>query len=231
MHFRNELKYYISRQEYTKLKNIIKLTMPLDSNSSGMGYLIRSLYFDDIFDSALYEKNAGIFARKKFRIRIYDYSDRIIKLERKRKYNNNTNKEDYSLSRQGYDMIMAGDIGFLRTSGNDVALSFYYEYRNLFLRPKVIVDYTREAYIMKAGNVRITFDKELKASSNINKMFEETTGRKIIPEEQLILEVKFDEFLPDIIKRYLSVVDKKPLAISKYVLCRQAIINNEWGLI
>lgn len=231
IHFRNELKYYISYFDYIKLRNVLKNTLPMDSNSNESGYLIRSLYFDDIFDSALYEKNAGIFNRKKFRIRIYNYSDEVIKLERKRKYNQNINKEDFTLSRNKYDSIMDGDVEFLKKSDNDVAKEFYYEYKSQWLRPKVLVDFKREAYIMKSGNVRITFDKELRASSNINDMFQETVGRPMVPSDQLILEVKFDEFLPDIIKRYLSMIDKKSQAISKYVLCRQSIMNNEWRLV
>lgn len=229
--FRNELKYYISYLDYIMLRNVLKNTMPMDVNSNEFGYFIRSLYFDDIFDSALYEKNAGVLNRKKFRIRIYNYSDKVIKLERKRKYNQNTNKEDFSISRNQYNLIMDGDVEFLKKADNDVANEFYYEYKSRWLRPKVLVDYIREAYVMKSGNVRITFDKELRASSSINEMFDETVGRPMVPGNQLILEVKFDEFLPEIVKSYLTIADKKPLAISKYVLCRKSIINNEWGLV
>lgn len=227
---RNEFKYYISCLDYIILRNVLKNTMHMDANSSESGYFIRSLYFDDISDSALFEKSAGILNRKKFRIRIYNYSDQVIKLERKRKYNQITNKEDFTLSRDMYDLIMNGDVDFLIKAENDVANEFYAEYKSKWLRPKVLVDYTREAYVMKSGNVRITFDKKLRASSNINEMFNETVSRLIVPDNQMILEVKFDEFLPEIVRGYLSLVDKKPMAISKYVLCRESLIYNEWGL-
>ncbi len=230
MTLRNELKYYISYLDYVKLRNILKTTMVTDEYSGEEGYFIRSLYFDDIWDSALYEKNAGVLNRKKFRIRIYNYSDQVIKLERKRKYNQNTNKEDFTLTRVMFDSIMSGDVGFLISVNNNVANEFLAEYKSKWLRPKVLVDYTREAYVMKAGNVRITFDKKLSASSNIGDMFIDTVGRSMMPDNQMILEVKYDAFLPEIIKYYLSGVDKKPLSISKYVICREALINNEWGL-
>ncbi|MBF4694198.1 polyphosphate polymerase domain-containing protein [Fusibacter ferrireducens] len=230
MKLRNELKYHIAYFDYVKLRNILKATMMMDDHSGEEGYFIRSLYFDDIWDSALYEKNAGVLNRKKFRIRIYNYSDQVIKLERKRKYNQNTNKEDFSLTRVMFDDIMRGDVGALIGVKDNVANEFFAEYKSKWLRPKVLVDYTREAYIMKAGNVRITFDKKLSASSNIGEMFADTVGRPMMPDNQLILEVKYDDFLPEIIKQLLSNVDKKPLSISKYVMCREALINNDWGL-
>lgn len=226
---RNELKYYISYLDYVRLSNILKHTMKIDRNAEGADYQIRSLYFDDIYDSALYEKSAGVFFRKKFRIRFYNFSDTVIKLERKRKYNQSTNKEDFSLTREMADSILIGDVDFLRNSKNSVAEEFYLEYKTKWLRPKVLVDYQREAYTFSGGNVRITFDKELSASSNIGDLFLQMVQRPLFPKEYLILEVKYDDFLPEVIKGYLSVVDKKALSISKYVLCREALMNNEWG--
>lgn len=227
--FRNELKYLISYRDYLKLKAVIKTTMQLDSNSNLDGYLIRSLYFDDLEDSALYEKNYGVYNRKKFRVRIYNLEKDLIRLERKRKQNQFINKEDFTLDYDTFSSIIGGDVAFLMEAENSVAREFYLDYKLKMLRPKVIVDYVREAYVMKAGNVRITFDKELAASSNLSDFFNRTITRSILPKETMILEVKFDEFLPNIVRGYLSLIDKKPMSLSKYVMCRESIINNEWG--
>ncbi len=204
--------------------------MQMDANVSGDGYLIKSLYYDDLIDTALYEKNAGVLIRKKFRIRAYDNKDDVIKLERKRKVNQKTNKDSFNLSREQYDKILSGDIDFMRTQKNDVAQEFYILYKTQWLRPKVMVEYVREAYIMRAGNVRITFDKQLRGSSNLEGLFVDTLGRNMVPDDTMILEVKFDEFLPEQVRDYLTMVDKKPLSISKYVICREALVNNKWSV-
>lgn len=230
LHFRNELKYYISYLDYLKLRSVLKATMQMDANVSGDGYLIKSLYYDDLIDTALYEKNAGVLIRKKFRIRAYDNKDDVIKLERKRKVNQKTNKDSFNLSREQYDKILSGDIDFMRTQKNDVAQEFYILYKTQWLRPKVMVEYVREAYIMRAGNVRITFDKQLRGSSNLEGLFVDTLGRNMVPDDTMILEVKFDEFLPEQVRDYLTMVDKKPLSISKYVICREALVNNKWSV-
>ncbi len=227
---RNELKYFISSADYHSLRNILKHAMHPDENSQNGGYHVRSLYYDDLQDSALYEKNFGVKNRKKYRIRVYNQSDQVISLERKRKYNDKTNKESFKLNQEQYQKIADGDVDFLRTSGNDVAEQFYYEFQNQFLRPRVIVDYFREPYVMTAGNVRVTFDQNLTATTFAGNLFEDKIGRPILSPGTVILEVKYDEFIPNIIKMYLGMVDKKPLAISKYVLCREKIINNEWGV-
>lgn len=230
MEIRNELKYIISYGDYLVLKSVIKHCMALDSYAGEEGYHIRSLYFDDLHDSALYEKNFGVQNRKKYRIRVYNKSDRLIKLERKRKFTNHTNKEDHTLLRSDYERIMDREVDFLLSTQNNVAQAFYYEFKNQMLRPKVIVDYLREPYIMETGDVRITFDKQLSASSQVGDLFGEIVGRPVLNSGVMILEVKFTHFIPDIIRMYLGLIDKKPLAVSKYVLCREKIINNEWGL-
>lgn len=227
---RNELKYFISKADHLCLRNVLKHAMHPDENSQDGGYHVRSLYYDDLYDSALYDKNFGVKNRKKYRIRVYNQSDQVISLERKRKYNHATNKESFRMDRGEYEKLIAGDADFMRTASNDVAQQFYYEYQNLMLRPKVIVDYFREPYVMAAGNVRITFDQNLSAATFADNLFENKIGRPILEPGTVILEVKYDAFIPDIIKMYLGMVDKKPLAISKYVLCREKIINNEWGI-
>ncbi len=231
MHFRSELKYYISYFDYIKLKNVLDATMKKDAHVSGDGYLIKSLYYDDVFDTALNEKSDGVLIRKKFRIRAYDNMTDMIKLEIKRKINDKTNKTLCPLTHMQYNMIMDGDVDFLRSMDNDVAREFYIDYKTRWLRPKVIVQYVREAYTMFAGNVRITFDKQLCASSDMDGLFTDMVSRNMFPSDRMILEVKFDEFLPKQVKGYLTMIDKTPLSISKYVICREALVNNKWGLL
>jgi hypothetical protein len=191
-------------------------------------YHIRSLYFDDLFDSALYEKNFGIFSRQKFRIRIYNKSNSVINLERKRKYNNFICKESASLTQSDYNRIMAGDVDFLSGSNNEVKTDFLLRTKTKLLKPKVIVDYVREAYTLKNLNVRITFDKQLMAGINSVDIFEDslvTVNAFDLP--VIILEVKFNEFLPVNIRSLLQISSSENAAISKYVICR--VLKKERG--
>lgn len=226
---RHELKYLISIRDYHHLRNLLGSGLKRDAHASEEGYWIRSLYFDDYSDSALYEKNMGVFERAKYRIRIYDESDQLIRLERKRKYNQQVSKEQFVMDRAAFDSLMAGDDHFLLTSGNEVAQDFYIKKRTHGLMPRAIVDYQREAYIMEVEEVRITFDKKLAAGTSSFGIFDSPLLTTIFPDESMILEVKYNRFLPQIVRQYLACIDARALALSKYVMCREAIMNREWS--
>lgn len=218
---RHELKYYINEKEYESLRNRIRPIISLDKNADENGnYHIRSLYFDDMYDSSLYEKNYGVFKRKKYRIRIYDFSSKVIKLECKSKFGEYISKDSVSLSLDEYNRIMDGDYGFLFYE-TGLKQEFFRRIKDGVLRPKVIVDYRREAYIYNPGDVRITFDKELSVGYNSNDIFnKDLSCIGIFGEPTIILEIKFDEFLPQFIRGLLSISSHERCAVSKYLMCR-----------
>ncbi len=189
------------------------------------GYHVRSLYFDDIHDRALYEKNFGVFKRQKYRIRIYNKEDSKIRLERKSKYGQYISKETALISKDEYkSLVMDNNSDFLLMSGNLLKRSFYLEINNNLMKPKGIVDYKREAYMLGAGNVRITFDKDLEAVLNDIDIFESKLATvSILPEAVIILEIKYDDFLPDYIRNLIQFTSHDICAISKYVMCREAL--------
>jgi len=223
---RHELKFYINYLEYNTLRQRLKLFMKEDSfRPEYDGYHVRSLYFDDIHDSALYEKNFGVFKRQKYRIRIYNKEDSKIRLERKSKYGQYISKETALLSKNEYKrLVMDNNSDFLLMSGNLLKRSFYLEIYNNLMKPKVIVDYKREAYILGAGNVRITFDKDLEVVVNDIDIFEKRLATvRVLPEALMILEIKYDDFLPDYIRNLIQFASHDICAISKYVMCREAL--------
>lgn len=226
--FRHELKYYLHIFDYLSLRQKVSSVLTIDKNSqTHEGYGIRSLYFDGIHNHSLYDKNNGVFNREKYRIRIYNGSDQKISLERKSKFGDFISKESAPMTRAEYDAILIGNIDVLSGKDQPLIKDFYaaLKYRNFL--PTVIVDYVREAYVYELGNVRITFDKKMSAAVNTIDLFDPNLmlEEPLLP-EQTILEVKFDQFLPDNIRQLVQPERFVRSAISKYVICREVNIKH-----
>ncbi len=218
--FRHEYKYLINYGEYEALKVRMKPYFSLDPNATDGEYMIRSLYFDDIWKSAYEEKDMGVNFRKKYRIRIYNCSDKTIKLERKIKQDKYICKESATLSRDEVYRILDGNYEFLLKSDEPLCREFYFECISNFMRPIVIVDYDRTPFMLDVGTVRITFDKKVRAAAFGFDIFDkELPTVSALPEDKLIMEVKFTELLPKVAKGLLPPSSSEFVAASKYVLC------------
>jgi hypothetical protein len=218
---RNELKYKISKQQSEIISKRLSEICKVDSNADAKGYYkVSSLYFDDYIDSALDDKLSGIVKRKKFRIRIYNGDDKIIKLERKAKDNNACIKDSVSITRHEYDNLMEGNYEFMMDTKNPVLRDFYTLVRTRRLKPKVIVHYHRKTYIYPYGNVRITMDRNLYSSKGNLNLFDDNIGIPVTDTHEVILEVKYTGFLPSIIKDMIQHGSGNMEAISKYMACR-----------
>lgn len=221
--FRHELKYVISAAQIPLLKSRIANLMHLDSHAGADGiYNIRSLYFDGYQNQCYYENEDGTDPREKFRIRIYNHStDRII-LECKRKEKGKTQKISCLLTLEQTERLIQGkplpQIDMLPP----LLRKLVFEMKTKGLHPVVIVEYERIPYVYKNGNVRVTFDTQISSSSNVTDFFSDTLPRRpIMPAGQHVLEVKFDEYLPDFIYRSLNLGILQQTAYSKYYLCRK----------
>ena len=220
---RHELKYFITPAELSVLRGVLTPVMQLDPNGNEHNeYHIRSLYFDTIDDSALEEKIAGVGNRKKYRIRIYNFSDRVIKLECKSKYGDLISKQSVSIPRDLAEQLIAGDPEGLQRMRHPLFHDVFREMRTRLLRPAVIVDYVREAYIHPAEEVRITFDKTLRTGLFSSDIFNpEIPTYPVFDDPVEILEVKYDEFLPSYLQSILSSITAQRSAVSKYTWCRR----------
>lgn len=218
--YRHELKHHINYFDYleliSKLKHIAKPDINADADGS---YKIRSLYFDNLYDKALREKIDGISNREKFRIRYYNEETAYIKLEKKSKRNGLCQKLATSISKEQCQMLISGKIQFLKESNDMLFLELYTKMHTEQLRPKNIVDYTRNAFVFTAGNVRVTIDSDIRASDNV--------GQFLNPElfchsvtKSIILEVKYDNFLPQVITNITQINSRQATAFSKYATCR-----------
>ncbi|GIP40143.1 molecular chaperone [Paenibacillus sp. J31TS4] len=228
--FRHELKFFVNRHQYAIIRQRLKHLVQQDHNAGPSGdYHIRSLYFDDIDNKALHEKLGGIRDRIKYRIRIYNGQDNVIHFEKKIKHRDFIAKEKASISRALYEDILAGRYDGLRESGNPLLAEIYGEVKHKLLRPKVIVDYVREPYVSRYGNVRITFDKELRTGLHAVDMFDrQLKPVQAIDHNLIILEVKYDEYLPEAIRAALQLEGLSRQFASKYVICRKYLKTNTW---
>lgn len=226
MSARHELKYYISQSQYLILSKLLSQVLHPDTHADQNNeYHIRSLYFDTVFNEALYEKISGSADRNKYRIRIYNFSDKIIRMECKSKINVYISKRSTPISRELCEQLIAGDPTGLDQSSSGLMRDVFREMRIKLLKPVVVVDYVREAYVHPAEEVRITFDKQLRSGLNGTDIF--NPHLPVFPPfknpEQIILEVKYNRMLPPFISELISSAASTAhrSAISKYVICRQ----------
>ena len=223
---RHELKYYISQSQYQILARLLRAFLTPDEHADEKAeYHIRSLYFDTVFDQALSDKVAGVQDRDKYRIRIYNLSDSFIRMECKSKLGNYISKRQAVITRDLCEQLMTGDPSGLENTSSGLLREVFREMRINLLKPVVIVDYVREAYMHPAEDVRITFDKQLRTGLFSHDLFNPhlPTVAPLETPDQVILEVKYNRVFPDYLADILSLAAGWSCrsAISKYVLCRR----------
>ena len=218
--YRHELKYTINYCEMALIRERLKGIMMPDAHTINGIYKIRSLYFDDYWSSAYSEKMMGVCDRRKYRIRIYNDSDSVIKLECKRKTGNYVSKTSASLTREETESIINGRYDCLLKKDDRLCREFYYQCVSRVMRPSVIVDYEREPFVYPAGDVRVTFDCNVRSSEMFTGFFEpQLPGTYVFDDGVLILEVKYTELLPGLIHDALPGKSREFSAFSKYTMC------------
>ncbi|MDF2567979.1 MAG: hypothetical protein K0R90_1435 [Oscillospiraceae bacterium] len=217
---RHELKHIINKIEMLGISKRLCHIASFDKNTDVHGrYKVRSLYFDNYNDKALVEKINGFNQREKFRLRYYNDNLSFIKLEKKSKKNGLCTKQSEIITTQECEKLLAGDILFLKESGKPLFLEFYLKMAYQQLRPKNIVDYTRQAFIYRPGNVRVTLDSDIR-SGLLNGDFFNPKLSTISVGSAVVAEIKYDEFLPQIISDMVNTSKTKATAFSKYAACR-----------
>lgn len=204
----------------------LKTVMEQDIHQDGDCYEIRSLYFDDAWDRCLEENEAGVDRREKYRIRMYDPASHVIHLEIKEKNRGLTKKRACDLSREECILIMADELP-LKPDGRAPLNALQMQMRCNRMTPKAIIAYERTAFVHPSGNVRITFDRNIMASRYTDEFLEERVSgmTPVLPAGMHVLEVKYDEFLPDVIAQQLEIGKLRKTAFSKYYLGRLALLG------
>lgn len=222
MEYRHELKFLVPDITLEKLRYRLSAVMDLDEHQSEESYNIRSLYFDDYFDKCLNENLAGTDDRFKYRIRMYRKSADYINLEKKYKYRQMTKKQAEPVDVDSVKQCLKE--GFYESDGV-LATELFAAYTKSGMRPKCIVEYDRCAFVEPVGNVRITFDMNLRGSAEVERFldYSEDFTLPVLPAGLQILEVKYDELLPRHILQLVDINDLHRQSISKYALVREAI--------
>jgi len=221
--YRYEKKYMINPQQKRVITSRLEKFCQMDPNATDdNSYRVSSLYFDDYMNSGVEDKLIGNLKRKKFRIRVYNGRDDFIKLERKTKHENLCLKDSVRISREQYDAIMRGNVENMIGMDHPVYRDFRSLYNNRKLRPRIIVDYTRQCFIFPQGNVRITMDSDLHTSIGKCDLFSKVSFIPVLDKEQIVLEIKYTGFLPSVIRDMVQHGSGNMEAISKYTYCRSS---------
>ena len=221
--FRHELKFEVDRGQYMIIRQRLRAVCEPDPHAGDDGtYLIRSIYFDNADDKALAEKVNGVSTREKFRIRYYNDSMDYITLEKKQKIGDLCKKVECGLTRDELCDILSGDTAFMKCHDAPLVREFYGSMKIHSLRPKVLVSYRREPYIYRPGNVRVTFDSSIRTTMFSKSFVEDIVDVSATDDARMmIMEVKYDDFLPDIIKTIVNEGNIRQQSFSKYEACRR----------
>lgn len=211
---RHELKHYITHSDVLQLRSRLYPIAKPDAHATDGGYRVRSLYFDNYQDKAFREKVEGVDDREKFRLRFYQDDISFIRLEKKSKHGGICFKESAPITVEQCQCLLDGRWRKLEGSSG-LLLELYTKMQCQHLRPKTIVDYWREAYVYPAGNVRVTLDTDIRSSTRVSAFLEPKIPAIPLPNVR-ILEVKYDCFLPELIRGMVSLTSRQSTAFSKY---------------
>ncbi|MBQ9648487.1 MAG: polyphosphate polymerase domain-containing protein [Oscillospiraceae bacterium] len=218
--FRHEWKIEITPSDRIAIRQRMMAVAKPDKHAVGGKYLIRSLYFDNAADKALREKIDGVNMREKFRIRYYNGDKSVIHLEKKSKINGLCNKLSAPLTAGEAQSIVDGRIEWMAADERGLVRELYAKMRSQGLRPRTIVDYDREPFVFGPGNVRVTLDYNIRTGLNCTDFLDVNCATVPAGDAPIILEVKWDEYLPDIIRDAVQLPGRRANAFSKYAQCR-----------
>ena len=220
MHLRHEWKHLLSPGDLPVLRSSLRSVARPDPHGQGGIYRIRSLYFDTPSDRALREKLEGVNRREKFRLRCYDGDMSLIRLEKKSKLDGLCAKQTALLSPEEVRALLAGELDWMARSGRDLVWELRQKMICQLLRPRTIVDYTREAFVYGPGNVRVTLDYDIRTGLGGTDFLRDDCVTVPAAGGPVLLEVKWDAFLPDLIRDAVQLRGRRTAAFSKYAACR-----------
>ena len=218
--YRHEWKHEINWSDLLAIRARLLAVADPDSHAIDGKYLIRSLYFDNLDDKALREKVNGLNRREKFRIRYYNGDTSFIQLEKKVRLNGVGTKFSAPITEEEVRKLLNGDIGWMMDSPHSLIQELYCKMLYQGISPKTIVDYTRQPFVYAPGNVRVTFDYNIRTSLTCRDFLDFDSVTFPAGDSVILLEVKWDDYLPSIIRDAVQTPGRRAGAFSKYAQCR-----------
>lgn len=217
--YRQEWKIEIDPGDLWELRQRLGQICRSDPHGKNGAYQVRSLYFDTPEDAALWEKLDGVNRREKFRLRYYDEDLSYLQLEKKEKIGGLCRKTQEPVTARQVRRLLSGEWDWMLSAG-ELSAELYSKMAASLLRPKVRVDYTREAFLYPAGNVRVTLDTGIRACYETDRFLDPAAVTLPAGGAPALMEIKFDAFLPDIIRDAAALTGRRASAFSKYAQCR-----------
>ena len=218
--YRHEWKHVIGASDMIAIRQRLRAVAQVDDNAVDGKYLIRSLYFDNLSDQALREKLDGVNRREKFRIRYYNGDTSEIHLEKKAKWNSLGTKDRAVLNAEEAQRIVDGELDWMLTDDRPLVQELYVKMKNGGFCPKTIVDYTREPFVYAPGNVRVTLDYNIRTGLHCTDFLNVNCVTIPAGNDVTVLEVKWDAFLPSVIRDAVQLKNRQSTSFSKYAACR-----------
>lgn len=228
---RHEEKYLCPEPWLAVLEHRLGGFLQQDKNQKDGSYSIRSLYFDTEEDRLYMESLDGVEKKDKYRLRFYNGSPDLFKLEKKTSVADLKKKLSSvvdctsvrDILENGFNGSKEG-VPYIR---DPVLRDFYFQEKSALLRPKIVIDYVRTAFVSEFGNIRITLDRNIRATGRVEAFLDDDTAMlPLLPEDINLLEVKYDGIFPGYLARLLNIGNLERMSFSKYVLCRDMIMNN-----
>lgn len=225
--FRKEIKYKLNYLEYSSLLYLLGNCLKEDEHGLRQdGYMVRSLYFDSLDDTDFFDKEDGYEERKKLRLRVYQPEDVHAKLEIKSKYGDNQRKESLVITRAEAREMILGNYEFLSSYDSQIARTVILLLKKQVYRPKTMIEYRRKAFVIPGNDTRITFDREIHASESDFDLFNSRPLYYLIQNRnEVVMEVKYCNFLFGYLRELLSEADREQITYSKYYMARSISKN------
>lgn len=214
--YRKELKYSITNNDFHIINHNLSHLIEKDPNCIGDNYTISSIYFDNYNKTSYNQVKNGLSERWKYRIRFYNYDDSYIKLEKKYKINGLTNKKSIRITKEQFYDIFSRKIK-INKNNNSLLNEFIIKMGTEFLRPIICIEYDRIPFIYKLGDVRITLDYNIRYTDKYTELF--NSNKKVYYLQNKILEIKYNELIPDFIRFRLELNHLEQTSFSKFNNC------------
>lgn len=213
---RFEFKYKITFQDYLKIKPMVQALLIHDQHGEQESYPVNSLYLDDILYSGAADKAFGNQFHKKYRIRHYhDVTSK--KLELKEKVGDESTKHSTMINDAIYQAILSQDLDVLEQYFDDPLVRRYtLDMLRFHIEPMCDIVYHREAFRDESDNFRLTFDQSLEVAPYSPDNL--TEKGSLMHPTTMILEIKYEHYIPKSIKQVLKHIALQQLSVSKYFL-------------